>query len=198
MQFRLTSIEGQVSDKTYDGLERDLDSLAKLINELLDFGKEHPTQAPLSPETVELHALVEQVWQLQNHAGREIQWLNSVPKPMFVELDRSLASKLLSNLFSNAVRFCEQRVEVSFNEDTMLLVVEDDGPGIPEKQRSQVLQPFFRLDPSRQRETGGHGLGLSIAHRIALWHQGDLWFESSQWQGAKAVWLLPESLDGAA
>ncbi|WP_119393776.1 ATP-binding protein [Salinibius halmophilus] len=198
MQFRLATIEGQVADKTYDGLERDLQSLSQLVNELLEYGKDHPTHAPLTPETVELHQLVKVTWQAQHHNDSSVEFINQVPKPTYIELDRNLASKLLSNLFSNALRFCHSKVAVDFDESTMLLSVSDDGPGIPEKQRAQVLQPFFRLDPSRQRGTGGHGLGLSIAHRIALWHHGDLWFETSQWQGAKAVWLLPESLEGSA
>lgn len=195
MQFRLATIEGQVSDGAFDGLSRDLDSLSQLINELLDFGRDELTQTTVQPETVELHQLVDQVWQQQNLEGKAIDWGNEVPKPSYVEVDRNLACKLLSNLLSNAIRFCTGKVTVSFNEDTMMLTVCDDGPGIPVDQRNKVLQPFFRLDPSRQRGTGGHGLGLSIAHRIARWHQGDLWFETSPWQGAKAVWLIPDRME---
>jgi two-component system sensor histidine kinase RstB len=52
--------------------------------------------------------------------------------------------------------------------------VEDDGPGIPVKDRARIFEPFSRLDDSRTRSSGGYGLGLSIVQRIAFWHGGDV------------------------
>jgi two-component system, OmpR family, sensor kinase len=72
--------------------------------------------------------------------------------------------RAFNNLVSNAVRFGSKvTVSATQNERTVVVVVEDDGPGIPETELSAVLEPFVRLDHSRNRETGGVGLGLTIA-----------------------------------
>ena len=80
----------------------------------------------------------------------------------------------LNNLLVNALRYAKQRVriEVTRDHDVYRLVVEDDGDGIPEADRAAVFRAFTRLDTSRNRETGGFGLGLAIVARIASLHRG--------------------------
>jgi two-component system osmolarity sensor histidine kinase EnvZ len=70
-------------------------------------------------------------------------------------------------------------------------VTEDDGPGIDESQYEEVFKPFYRLDDSRNSETGGVGLGLSIAMDTVHAHGGRIWLERSAHGGLKVVILLP-------
>jgi two-component system OmpR family sensor kinase len=72
-----------------------------------------------------------------------------------------------------------------------VIAVEDDGPGIPEAERERIFEPFFRLDRSRDRATGGFGLGLSIARKAVLLHGGRLAVEESKLGGARFVITLP-------
>ncbi len=74
------------------------------------------------------------------------------------------------------------------------IAVDDDGPGIPETERDKVFEPFYRLDRSRDRATGGFGLGLSIAHKAVLLHGGALSIETSPLGGARFVVRLPQAL----
>lgn len=85
-------------------------------------------------------------------------------------LDMRLMERVLDNLLNNALRYCQSTVQASLllNGNQATLVVEDDGPGIAPDAREQVFEPFVRLDPSRDRATGGCGLGLAIVHSIAL------------------------------
>ena len=76
-------------------------------------------------------------------------------------------------------------------DGTLVLTVDDDGPGIPAADRARVFEPFQRLDSSRDRQTGGFGLGLAIVRRVALVHGGDVRLEDSPLGGARFVMTLP-------
>lgn len=97
------------------------------------------------------------------------------------------------NLVENAVRYGERaRVSVTQGAENIEIVVEDDGPGIPDVAREQVFAPFFRMEHSRNRETGGLGLGLSIARTIVRRHGGDIVL-FNQPGGLRASISLPKS-----
>ncbi|HQS10370.1 MAG: two-component sensor histidine kinase [Rhizobiales bacterium 24-66-13] len=97
------------------------------------------------------------------------------------------------NLVENAVRYGERaRVSVTQGPENIEIVVEDDGPGIPDVAREQVFAPFFRMEHSRNRETGGLGLGLSIARTIVRRHGGDIVL-FNQPGGLRASISLPKS-----
>lgn len=99
--------------------------------------------------------------------------------------------RAIRNLVENAVRYggCA-RVEIKRTAETVLITVEDDGPGIPLAVQEQVFAPFFRLEHSRNRETGGMGLGLAIARTIARHHGGDVQLENTG-HGLRASISLP-------
>ncbi len=83
--------------------------------------------------------------------------------------------RAMQNLVGNAVKYAQTKVVIGYhlvNSDTCEIYVSDDGPGIPEQDYGKVFAPFSRLDKSRNRATGGFGLGLSIVRRIAYWHGG--------------------------
>jgi signal transduction histidine kinase len=98
-----------------------------------------------------------------SHDGLDSAWM----EPRLMEL-------AVSNLLANALRYARQNVRVSVarEQDIYRLVVEDDGEGIPEAARTTIFRAFTRLDTSRNRETGGFGLGLAIVARIASLHRG--------------------------
>ncbi|MNC08804.1 Sensor protein RstB [compost metagenome] len=75
--------------------------------------------------------------------------------------------------------------------DTAILQVEDDGPGIPAEERERVFEPFVRLDPSRDRATGGCGLGLAIVHSVATAMEGSVVVDSGSLGGARFRFSWP-------
>ena len=87
---------------------------------------------------------------------------------------------------NNALRYASQRLRVGlwFDGNLACLQVEDDGPGIPLEERQRVLEPFVRLDPSRDRATGGCGLGLAIVQSVAQALGGFVVIDSSPLGGA--------------
>ena len=100
--------------------------------------------------------------------------------------------RCLDNLIGNALRY-GKKAEVTLlrRENVADIWIDDDGEGIPEKSREDVFRPFFRLDASRNMETGGVGLGLSIARDIARAHGGDIALEESPQGGLRAHLWLP-------
>ncbi len=100
--------------------------------------------------------------------------------------------RAVENLVVNAQRFASRiRITLSADRTGLMIRVDDDGPGIPEHRRDEVLQPFFRLEESRNEATGGVGLGLSITLDIALAHGGRLELGQSPMGGLRADFFVP-------
>ena len=101
--------------------------------------------------------------------------------------------RLVRNLLDNADRHAASRVAVrlSASDGSVVLVVDDDGPGVPEAQRERVFDRFYRLDSSRARTSGGTGLGLAIVRRVAQGHGGDAVIRTAPLGGARFEVRLP-------
>ncbi|NWB96300.1 HAMP domain-containing protein [Pseudomonas gingeri] len=107
-------------------------------------------------------------------------------------LDPRLTARAVQNLLRNAMRYCERRIQIGVrvNPEGCELWVDDDGIGIPEADRERIFEPFYRLDRSRDRATGGFGLGLAISRRALEAQGGTLTAEQSPLGGARfRLWL---------
>jgi two-component system OmpR family sensor kinase len=118
--------------------------------------------------------------------------------PMLGSLDgdRRLLARALGNLLRNAQKYAARQVLLQARRDGGIveIAVEDDGSGIPEDERERVFAPFYRLDRSRDRATGGFGLGLSIARKAVVLHGGSLSVETSALGGARFLMRLPDGM----
>jgi signal transduction histidine kinase len=114
-----------------------------------------------------------------------------------VEGRASELRRALRNLIENAVRYGERaRVSMTVGDGAVEISVDDDGPGIPEEKLGDVTKPFVRLEESRSVETGGHGLGLTIARAIVERHGGDLLLNNRAERGLRATLKLPLAKPG--
>jgi signal transduction histidine kinase len=102
-------------------------------------------------------------------------------------------ARALSNMVDNAARHATSVVHISLSRDarTVRVIVDDDGPGIPPRDRERVFERFTRLDDSRARHNGGSGLGLAVVHSIVTSHHGQVRVEDSPLGGARFVAELP-------
>jgi len=123
----------------------------------------------------------------------------SAPVTLQGQANRSILGKpqalrrCLTNLIANAVKFGSQAT-VSVEDGAALVVrVRDDGPGIPEEELERVFEPFYRLESSRNRDTGGSGLGLSIARDVIQAHGGSLVLRNLPVRGLEAIVTLPRA-----
>jgi two-component system osmolarity sensor histidine kinase EnvZ len=115
----------------------------------------------------------------------------NAPDGTFVVLRRHAMKRCLANLIGNAARYGKQtQVNVALRDHAVDIVIDDDGPGIPQEQREDMFRPFTRIETSRNPATGGVGLGLTIARDIARFHGGDVVLENSPIGGLRArIWL---------
>jgi two-component system sensor histidine kinase RstB len=156
-------------------LDRDVEQLNQLIDEILTYAKLEQGTPSLKFEMVDLSSLVQRVRNETEALGTG-KAITTLPLPVGtrVEAEYRYLHRVLQNLAGNAVRYARSQVRISggVRGNWAYLRVEDDGPGVPEKDRERIFQPFARLDDSRTRASGGYGLGLSIVQRIGFWHGG--------------------------
>lgn len=151
--------------------ERDVDEMARLLDDILlfaqrDVQKPRPMAAtealPLIPELMALVAIRREVGDDVSLAHAE-----TVPEP-HIACPQLVLRRMLANLVDNALAYGDRaRLSVEIDEALVTVVVDDDGPGIPEAELSRLLLPFERMEESRARATGGAGLGLSIVRALA-------------------------------
>ncbi len=112
-----------------------------------------------------------------------------------VQADPLSLRQVIDNLVDNACRFAKHTVAISITEHngTVKLVVDDDGPGIPEADRTRIFERFIRLDSARSRQTGGTGLGLAIVRELLAHHDGTVSVADSPTGGARFVVCLATS-----
>ncbi|MES2972201.1 MAG: ATP-binding protein [Pseudomonadota bacterium] len=168
-----------------DKLQRDLDAMQELVREGIAYARSAHS-ANEAPVRVDLRALLDSMACDYADAGRQVSLL---PGTGLAALTRPLAlRRIVGNLADNALKFAgaaellmEPLGQVGFS-----ITVRDRGPGIPEAELAAVLQPFRRLENSRNRDTGGAGLGLAIAHQLSLALGGTLTLANRSGGGLEA------------
>lgn len=172
----------------------DLDELEAMVNATLAFGRDATASEPAGP--VDLAALVNTVLTEAGDTRPELpaEALSYAGPDHLTITARPVALKrALTNLVANALNYGgTARVHLMPPEDGQVaLHVDDDGPGIPPDELERVFLPFQRLEPSRNRETGGMGLGLPITRNIARAHGGDVTLQNRSVGGLRATLTLP-------
>ena len=178
-----------------DYIDQDIESLNGLIDEILTYAKLEEGSPKMDWEDIKLKDLVDQIVRETNALGKPIEVVaGDVDEKAMAIADKRYLHRVLQNLAGNATRYAEGKIIVSagVRKGEAFVSVEDDGQGIPEKDRERVFIPFARLDDSRTRSTGGYGLGLSIVSRIAFWFNGKMKVdESPSLGGARFVMTWP-------
>lgn len=200
LRYRLAMSEN-LSDEEEQALNRDIGQLESLIDELLTYARLDRPQTELHPEAVDFSRWIENHiddFKLTN-PRREITLITAPGEPTdYGFIDLRLMARVIDNLVTNALRYGQNQIRVSLwrEDDKACLQVEDDGPGIPAEERLRIFEPFVRLDPSRDRATGGCGLGLAIVHSIAVAFNGQVTVDSSPLGGAclRFCWPIHDSL----
>ena len=173
-------------------LEKDVEDMNLLLNEFLDFAKfENETDIPFEVTSPSL--LVEELIENFSRTNVKIETIGEISERP-IKLKAFAIKRALENLINNANRYSTQvLIEKKIENNFLILSVHDDGPGIDETQYDEVLQPFTRLDPSRNQNKGsGVGLGLPIAKEIAEGHGGSLKLsKSSLINGLCASLIIP-------
>ncbi len=167
----------------------DLDDMQTMVNETLDYMRGQDNSEAV--QKIDINALIESLAQDTRDAGHEIIIKGKSQEPY---LARPLALKrCLTNLLENAIRHGNNAtVHIEESEKSLLIRIVDTGPSIPQEKLEEIFEPFSRLDTSRNRSSGGVGLGLGIARDIARSNGGDIYLRNREEGGLEAVLELPK------
>lgn len=177
-------------DEARDKLVATLDEMQSITAASLAFAREESISE--ATRTVDLHALLESLCDDLKELGWEVEFSGEGALPWRCRADA--LRRALRNVIENAVRYGHRaRVSTAMGDHALEIRIDDDGPGIAEAERERVFTPFVRLEGSRNRATGGTGLGLTIARTILRNHGGDVVLENRQGGGLRVVLQLPGS-----
>jgi signal transduction histidine kinase len=173
-------------------IEGDLDEMERMIESTLAFLRGDATGE--ESKTVDIATILETVSDQLVDTGHDVD-LAGLPhvsvccKPLAIK-------RALSNLVENAVKYGRRaRVNLAERGDEIVITIADDGPGIPEEEMERVFDPFYRLEASRSRETGGTGLGLTVARTAIRAHGGDVRLHNLDPSGLCVTVTLPKTTD---
>lgn len=169
------------------GLKTDVADMERMVESYLAFVRGEGEE---QTEPTDLGKLLEDIAANAQRNG------NSVSLKMVGDLTLPLRpqaiKRSLTNLVANATRHAAQvAIAAERHNRAIEVVIDDDGPGIPEQAREDVFKPFYRLDPSRSPDTGGVGLGLTIARDVVSSHGGNIQLDTSPMGGLRARIRLP-------
>ena len=168
-------------------LSDDVAEMEKMIEGYLAFTKGEGTE---QPKEVDLDTILADTIAPFRRKNGQIEFICATGTTMSLRIDNF--RRCISNLIANAMRYADKiKITAKRRNDTVEILIEDDGPGIPENIREDVFKPFFRGDPSRNLDQGGIGLGLSISRDIIHGHGGNIHLDQSEMGGLKVLITLP-------
>lgn len=177
-------------DETRERLIASIEEMQQMAEATLSFARGMAVNE--SAETVDLGEYVGALCAEMAEAGEDVTF-TPPSEPVTARLRPGATRRALRNVIGNAVRY-GRRARVSLRPDGAI-IVDDDGPGIPEEELARVFEPFVRLEKSRSLETGGTGLGLSIARSILTAQGGRITLENRAGGGLRATLTLPRGGD---
>lgn len=171
-------------------LQADVNEMRNMLEDYLAFTKGDGGE---EAKPTNVRELLQEIYEDCQIFGTPIELkLRKRRHDLIVPLKRQALKRAIVNLVSNAARFGDSIVIRAATEGQWLRIeVDDNGPGIPEKERANVFRPFYRLDHARNQDDGNTGLGLAIARDIAKSHGGDIALGESSMGGLRAIISLP-------
>jgi two-component system, OmpR family, sensor histidine kinase RstB len=199
IRFRLANVEQAKSAQfthINNGIEQDLTELETLIDEVLTFSKLQREQPKLKSSSFNANAWLQQLVDKMKPEHDPMQITINCSAELILYGDKRYLSRAVDNLLRNASLYGKSQILISAQQqhEQFVVTVADDGIGIPSHARAELFEPFKRLDKSRNRQSGGYGLGLAIVQQVANWHKGEVTINDSIWGGAEFIlrWPVPD------
>ncbi len=189
------AIEMIQDESVQESLQQEVRELEAMVTELLESERLNSEARGLTVAPTDLVSIVKELAETYQSVGSGIRLVDA-PQRVRLPLDRHRVQMAVRNVIDNAVKYSRPehgpvilRVEVT--SDAALVSVQDHGLGIPPDEQSQIFEPFYRIDPSRTRHTGGYGLGLSLVKKIMNAHGGEVLLHSEVDRGSTFTLKFP-------
>ena len=166
-------------------LSSDVDEMEKMLNEYLQFAS---TGAKDKTETFNIS---EQISDLINKYENP-NIIKDFNDRIYYNGRKNLINRCINNLIENSLKFAKKvEVKIEKQQESIIIAISDDGPGIPQEEYENITKPFYKIDKSRSEKKSSVGLGLSIASDIVKSHGGDITFAKSKFGGLEVAISLP-------
>lgn len=184
-RMRLGVETGSVDAKS---LLRDIDRMTEMVNGYLAFAR---GEMPEIEQATELPAMLTRI--ARDAAGKKKIETDFPENPVQFYARPMALARAFGNIIENAARHAKKKIKITEIDgpDDVTVIIEDDGPGIPDDRKADAMRPFVRLDEARGSKTGGTGLGLSIAQTAIENHGGQIFLENSDLGGLRVRVVLP-------
>jgi signal transduction histidine kinase len=176
-------------------LTEEMDGMEGMIAEILETARINSPHGRTNPEEIRLPGLLETITGsfARRKPGIVLEAKKNTP---VIRADARQLTILFNNILDNALRYSAHqekpvRVEIRPSAEGVYVSVKDSGYGIPHKDLPYIFEPFYRVDSSRSRETGGYGIGFSLSKRIVDAHGGTIGIQSTAGRGTKVIIFLP-------
>jgi two-component system osmolarity sensor histidine kinase EnvZ len=163
----------------------DIEEMERMLNEYLEFSRYQKNE---QTTMISLNSLIEDI--TKKYENKKINF--SATENIEINARQNSIKRCLMNLIDNGFSY-GKKIEIftSKTANNIIILIDDDGPGIPEKEYQNVMKPFYRIDKSRGQNKSGVGLGLSIANDIIRSHGGNISLEKSPLSGLRVKISLP-------
>ncbi len=186
-RMKLSLAMSEKNDENKAFLE-DVSEMEKMLEGYLSFARGEGSEQSVD---VDLNALIVGIADKFNAQKKKIKYVPNENISLIKGREQAL-KRMITNVVSNAVRYGKNiEIEIKESGKSLQITVDDDGPGIPEEKREDVFKAFYRLEESRNKETGGVGLGLSITKDIVRSHGGTIRLSNSPLGGLRVEIVLP-------
>ena len=166
-------------------LSNDVSEMEKMLNEYLQFASSSSEE---KTETFDISELLKST--VIRYEKQEIT--TDIPERVFLDGRKSLIGRCFNNLIDNSIKYSNNiLISLKKSANSIIIIIDDDGPGIPKNERENVFKPFYKIDKSRSDSKSSVGLGLSIASDIIRSHGGNISLETSPANGLRTKIFLP-------
>lgn len=187
----LTRIKlGLEIDSSKEKIEEDVLEMEKMVTGLLENYRSDSDFNSVKPERTDITELLEET--IAEYDQPERLAFNSPGKEIYAMADMDKMQIVFRNLIENAMKYSDEKIDISIKEKSGNIAIQfkDSGIGIPDENIKYIFEPFYRADPSRSRQTGGFGLGLSICKKIIEAHKGEIVINSKVGEGTEVILKL--------
>ena len=182
MKLQLAFIQDKEISKK---MSLDIDEMEKMLNEYLQFTSSNFKE---KDEIFDISELIENL--VQKYANDKI-FIETIPR-VYMNGRKNLIQRSINNLIDNAIKYSDKiNLHLSKKNKNILIIIDDNGPGIPENELENVFKPFYKIDKSRGDSKSSVGLGLSIASDAIKAHGGNIILEKSPLNGLRVRIFLP-------
>lgn len=187
-----------LADNEFNRMALESSRLNTLIGEILDFARLDKSTTDLHLTNTDLPSLLSEIIQDANYefGSDPTRIVAGTIEACQLLIDKRLIHRAVENIVRNALHYSsvdpQVYISLQYNDskDHIYIDIKDNGPGVPEDQLEKIFNPFYRVDTSRTKQTGGYGLGLAIASRAVALHHGEVFAKNNKDEGGLLVRII--------